>query len=290
SKCDSKEGANAASKLINIDQVKIILGGICSSEVLGAKELIEAHKTINFCWGSSPEITKDSDYIFRNSPSDLIAGMQLADYVYKNGYTQIGILTVNDVFTDTFFNSFKKEFQVLGGQILIEENNSRDSKDFRTSILKIKTKQPRALIFLHIDPKNTGLMAKQIRDQGLTGQLFSAYTFSSPEAIEAAGYQNVKGLVYIDTPGLDMTNQTAKNFIEKYQSTYGDVFPGGQFYAAAAYDSVYLIARTIELCEEKTDCIKEILKGTKFSGALGEYSIDDNGDVVGIKYSIRTIE
>ncbi len=47
-KCDGKEAVTAAQKLINIDKVKIILGGGCSSETLGAAPLAEANKVILF--------------------------------------------------------------------------------------------------------------------------------------------------------------------------------------------------------------------------------------------------
>src|SRR3989338_10317243 len=36
SKCNPKDGNAAAQKLINIDKVKVIIGGVCSGETLGA--------------------------------------------------------------------------------------------------------------------------------------------------------------------------------------------------------------------------------------------------------------
>src|SRR3989344_8626278 len=39
SKCNPKDGNAAAQTLINIDKVKVIIGGICSGETLGAASL-----------------------------------------------------------------------------------------------------------------------------------------------------------------------------------------------------------------------------------------------------------
>ena len=65
--CDGKGATNAVQKLINIDGVKIIIGGVCSGETLGAAPLAESSKVILFSPGSgSPDITNAGDYIFRN--------------------------------------------------------------------------------------------------------------------------------------------------------------------------------------------------------------------------------
>src|SRR5438309_1367757 len=40
-KCNGKDGANAAQKLVNVDKVQVIIGGVCSSETLAAVPVAE---------------------------------------------------------------------------------------------------------------------------------------------------------------------------------------------------------------------------------------------------------
>ena len=45
-KCDGTASASAAQKLVNVDKVKVIIGGFCSGETLGAAPIAEQNKVI----------------------------------------------------------------------------------------------------------------------------------------------------------------------------------------------------------------------------------------------------
>jgi len=95
-KCDGKDAATAAQKLINIDKVKIILGGGCSAETLGAAPLAEASKVILFsAFSSNPFIGQSGDYVFRNCPSDSDFGKADADFIASQGIKRAATITEN---------------------------------------------------------------------------------------------------------------------------------------------------------------------------------------------------
>ena len=51
-----------------IDKVKVIIGGVCSGETLGAAPITEAGKVILISpSATSPDITKAGDFVFRHS-------------------------------------------------------------------------------------------------------------------------------------------------------------------------------------------------------------------------------
>src|SRR3989338_8967946 len=80
-KCEAKDATAAAQKLINVDGVKIIFGGVCSSETLAMAPLTEAAKVLVVSpSATSPDITAAGDYIFRTAPSDAAAGSVAAEY------------------------------------------------------------------------------------------------------------------------------------------------------------------------------------------------------------------
>src|SRR3989344_5643530 len=82
SKCNPKDGNAAAQKLVNVDKVKVIIGGACSGETLGAAPITGASKVVLLSpSATSPDITtKGGDYTFRVAPSDAYAGIVAANY------------------------------------------------------------------------------------------------------------------------------------------------------------------------------------------------------------------
>ena len=84
SKCNPKDGNAAAQKLVNIDKVKVIIGGYCSGETLGAAPITESNEVILISpSSSSPDITKAGDFVFRLAPSDAFAGVVASDYAFN---------------------------------------------------------------------------------------------------------------------------------------------------------------------------------------------------------------
>ena len=71
-KCNGMDAATAAQKLINVDKVDIILGGVCSGETLAIAPLAEANEVLVFSsFSSSPDVTNAGDFIFLVCCSEL---------------------------------------------------------------------------------------------------------------------------------------------------------------------------------------------------------------------------
>ena len=75
SKCDPQAAGVAAQKMVNIDKIKIIIGGACSGETLAAAKITDPAKIILLSpSASSPDVTGAGDFVFRVYPSDALAG------------------------------------------------------------------------------------------------------------------------------------------------------------------------------------------------------------------------
>ncbi|MFA6269497.1 MAG: ABC transporter substrate-binding protein, partial [archaeon] len=80
--CDGKAAITAMTKLVEVDNVKYVVGGQCSSETIAAAPLAEKNKVLLLSpLSSNPNITTMGDYIFRNYPSDSYQGKIAAEYV-----------------------------------------------------------------------------------------------------------------------------------------------------------------------------------------------------------------
>ena len=89
-RCTNEDALNAAQKLVNIDGVKMIIGGACSGETLAMLPVTEAAGVVVISpSASSPDLTGAGRFFFRNSPSDAEGGRKLAELVGQQ-YTKVG--------------------------------------------------------------------------------------------------------------------------------------------------------------------------------------------------------
>lgn len=278
-KCSGKDAATAAQKLINVDNVKIILGGACSGETLSAAPIAEQNKIILFsAFASSPDITKAGDYIFRNAPSDLDVAKGYAQFIVnKAGYKNIAIISENTDYASGLKKVFNEEINQLGGKIVADEVFKQGERDFRTNISRIKSSNPEAIFINPQSGVTGGLVLKQIKELGVKAPIFSVFVFGGKDAMEAAG-SAVEGLIYFDVIGL--ATGKGKSFADKFTARFGKI-GGNDYDTGARYDSVYIIANSLKKCSENTECIKNYLYDMDwYDGTVGRYKFDSSGDVL----------
>lgn len=280
--CNGKDATTAATKLIDVDKVQIIVGGYCSGETLAAAPLAEAAKVALVSPASSnPSITKAGDYVFRITPSDAGQGTAIAAEMIKRGHHKAAVIYANTDYTLGLANAFKENFEKLGGVITAWETYEQDAKDFRTQVAKARASNPNA-IYLVSYATDAALLVKQIRQLKMAHPLYGGETFGSQDVVTAAGKENVEGLVYA-TPKFDAESPKAKDFLPKAQQKRGSELSLPVF-AADAYDAMYLIAEAVRLNpdQEPTGTIvKDFLYTVKdWDGAGGKLTIDSNGDAL----------
>jgi branched-chain amino acid transport system substrate-binding protein len=65
-KCNGADATSAAQKLITVDRVPVMIGGVCSSEALAVSKIAQENKIVNIVAASqSPNISQVGNYIFR---------------------------------------------------------------------------------------------------------------------------------------------------------------------------------------------------------------------------------
>lgn len=285
-KCNGKDAVTAIQKLINIDKVKVVLGGVCSAETLGAAPVAEQNRVILFSsFSSNPDIAEAGDYIFRNCISDLQGGKDGAEMVKEK---KVGLLTENTDYSQGVREVFKEEFKRLGGEILADEIYALKEKDFRTYLAKIKEKNPEALF---INPGTSssagGLIIKQARELGIEAAIYGNFILGAQDSLEVAG-ELANGVVFFDAPGLSKDNPKVVSFLHEYKSKYGA--PPNEYEVGARYDSVFIIAGALRVCGEDTNCLKNYLYGMGwYDGTIGRYKFDSKGEVVGLGFAIKEI-
>jgi branched-chain amino acid transport system substrate-binding protein len=285
-KCDATEAVNAVNKLINVDKVKIILGGHCSSESLAIAPIVNEKKVLQLATiTSSDKYTQAGDYSFRNWPtSDYYVG-KLGELAYtKYNARQIAIIYEQKDFPLSVSESFKKTFTKEGGKIVIEQSFPSTETDFRSYLLKVKDKKDvDSILFISQGESTMVNIFKQMQEMGLLGKykLFTNNVGVSQKVFQETGGLN-KNVITTDVY-VNPENQKTKAFLEAYRLKYGNYPQTNYFYVASSYDGLMLIVDALKSCDyvEDVECLKNFLYNTKdWEGVSGKISFDSNGDAI----------
>jgi branched-chain amino acid transport system substrate-binding protein len=281
-KCSGTDATTATQKLLNVDQVKIILGGACSGETLAAAALTQPARALLFSGlSSSPDITNAGDLVFRTYPSDAFQGKIMAQYAALDlGYKSAAVISENTDYAQGLSKVFSAEFIAQGENIVFDEAYNTGDTDFRTLITKLKAASPD---FVYIVPQTYQpgeLILKQLRELGVRAQLAGAETLVNRDAI-TSNPTLYEGLILVELAIDEANNPKAAAFVRAYTEKYDKApeFPG---YLAAVYDSVYLLADAMVAVGDDPEKIAAYFNTQvqDWQGTLGTFNFDENGDAL----------
>lgn len=153
-KCNGQDATAAAQKLVNIDQVKVIIGGACSSEMLSAMQVTAPAKVVLLSpTASSPEIAKKAtDYSYRLY-TDLNQSKVIADFLSKKNINKIALIYEN---TDYGVGLAKALTDRIGADhIAVQQAFNTDEKDFSILAKNIATKKNEFQFIVYIPNSDT---------------------------------------------------------------------------------------------------------------------------------------
>ena len=278
-------GVNAINKLIKVDKVQAIIGGITSGVTLACAPIAEQNRVVLLSHGAAAnKISYAGDYIFRIFPSNSQEAQRLVEIARKLKIKKAAILFINNDFGSELADVVKKIFEEGGGNILVTEGYEPEVTDFRTSLTKLKNARPQA-VFLLGYPKDMSLILKQSKEIGLNEQFLAPDTFDAPEILQWAG-EAAEGVIFV-YPALPQTDRL-KKFSEALKRKFGKE---PNMLNAMGYDAIRLLALAIEEGGEKGEQIKEALYKIKnFPGVTGDITFDKNGDVIYRPIGVKTVK
>ena len=262
-----RKAVEASRKLINVDKADISLV-TAANEGKTLSNIFESEKTpLIVLFDANKELEK-GNYTFSLGFSTEGAAKSMAEFAYNNlSVRNVSVVYSFDDWSKLIADSFRIEFEALGGKVVLSEGTESDEKDFRTLITK--SQYADAIYAPLLLPSN---LVKQSRELGYTGYVYSADGFNQ-EQINAAG--NAAEGVYhtnVYVPG----NERLVNLIEKYNSKYGKE-PEILELTAIGYDAMHAIDAAVRAKGIGREQIKEGLYEINIEGATGGIDFDETG-------------
>lgn len=284
-KCDAKASTEAYTKLINIDKVQYIIGGLCSSETKTGAPIAENAKVVNISYcSSSPDVRSLGDYSFVLYPLDDFEGKTSAEFIYnKLNIRKVAVLNATTEFNTMAAKIFIEKFKALGGEIVFAEENARNEKEFRVQLSKLKETNPELIFASEYTEEITNLLS-QAKELGINIPFFTPQTLNEDVVAKVGNASEGSYTIRAET------NVSDPNYKKEIMLRNGnqDVDPG--LCNGWAHDAMYAIKTAAEKANS-TDptLVKDALYTIEFTGALGTHSFDKDGMLAKSSFKILKV-
>ncbi len=281
-KCSPQPALSAAQKLITIDKVAGIVGGLCSGETSAfVKPAMEAKiPTVTYC-SSAPALTGSGKYFFRTYPSDAYQGKFAAEYAFNTlKAKKVAVIYHTSDWGNGIEKVFVERFKELGGTVVAEESAPKETRDYKTILLKVKGLTP-DLIYIPTYPEGGAVLIQQVRDLAITIPLLGGETFDDPNFLKAIPKTSkLQYTISIAT--------VAPDFDKKVLAKLG----GSQVPVCGpqAYDAATVLIKAMKEVGTDPDKMADYIRTLNFDGVSGHISYDQNGDLATATYNVKQVE
>jgi len=305
---DPSQGATEATRLVEVENVDVILGALSSGVTLQIAESVTGPSGVLQISpaSTSPGLTEanDSDFLFRTTISDAAQGVVLAQLASDLGLTSVCNLYINNAYGEGLSDSFTAAFEALGGTITAAVSHESEAPTYATELGDCTAGGPEALAAIAY-PESAGVFLREAVEAGSVDTFLFVDGTKSSDMIADLGWANFDGMNGTAPSALDLPTGAA--FEAAYSAEYGETPPLP--FMREMYDAVYLSALAAESAGSTDptairDALRDVANpegdvvnpGTEgftaalaaieagndinYEGAAGPVDLDANGDVL----------
>ena len=276
-KGDGTAAAQAARRLIDRENIALILGPVITPSVMAVAPICQAAGVPMLTpTGTGDQITTVGDFIFRGAYKDSFQGRIMAQFAAENlGLKEAAIIydVAND-YSVGLRNAFKTTFEELGGKIIAEESYSTGDTDFSAQLTSLAMRNPQAL-FIPDYYSTAGPILMQARLMGMDAVMLGVDGWDSPDLSALAGGFEEGGYIVNHYSG-DVDSPVTQGFIAQYTAAFGQA---PDALAALAYDGVMIVTKALEAAgSTDPEALKQALGTVEaIEGATGTIKMDPEG-------------
>ncbi len=276
-KGDGTEAAQAARRLVDRENVALILGPVITPAVMAVAPICQAAGVPMLTpTGTGDQITSVGDYIFRGAYKDSFQGRVMAQFAIEYlGLKEAAIIydVAND-YSVGLRTAFKTTFEELGGKIVAEESYSTGDTDFSAQLTSLAMRNPEAL-FIPDYYSTAGPILMQARLMGMDAVMLGVDGWDSPDLSALAGGFEEGGYI-VNHYSADVDSPATQDFIARYKEAFGQA---PDALAALGYDGTLIVAKALEAAgSTDPEALKNAL-GTvgDIEGVTGTINMDPEG-------------
>jgi branched-chain amino acid transport system substrate-binding protein len=282
---DPKQGVSVANKFVG-DGVKFVIGHFNSGVTMPASEVYAENGIVQISpSATNPKITERGLWnTFRTCGRDDQQGAVAADHIVKNlKGKKVAVVHDKTTYGKGLADETQKAMNAGGVKEVLYEGVNTGEKDFAALVSKIKAAGAEVVYWggLHTEG---GLIAKQMRDGGVTATMMSGDGITSDE-FAAIGGPAVEGTLMTFPPD-PRKRPEAASVLKSFEARKFNP----EAYTLYSYAALEVIAQaaTAVKANDPKKVAEEIKKGGAFKTVIGELKFDKKGDITRPDYVIYT--
>lgn len=275
-------GKQATDRLVQQDKVTFVAGYIWSNVLLASRRsVLDAGKFLISANAGPSQIAGKlcNKNFFSTSWQNDQTPMAMGEVLNQKGVKSLYIIAPNYAAGRDMVAGVKRTFK---GKVLGEDLTKwgADAQlDFSSELAKAKASGADGL-FVFYPGKAGGAFIRQYQQAGLKGvmPLYTVFTLDAlalPK-LQKAGLKSVLGMQFTQEWDPTLDNAQNKRFVADFRAKYGS-YPS--FYAAQAYDSIFLIKSAVEAVKgdlTNMDGMRAAMKAATFPSVRGKFTYGNN--------------
>ena len=304
---------DAATQLVQVSKVPVVIGGIISSvsipiltSVTGPAKVVQVSPA-----SSSPTLTalgrdgKTNSVFFRTITSDALQGVAAAKYALDQGFKKLAVIHVNNDFGVNMVSEFSRAYKALGGEIVSVTPYNEKQSSYQSEVTKAMEGSPDGLYLISY-PVDGATIARAWISQGGVQKFLLNDGMNSADFISAVGAEYLNE-AYGTSSGTSPTKST-EYFNANYKA-FSNIEPSNPA-ADRSYDAGAIVGLAIAVAGSEDpaairDAIYKVVdpsgepifagkeefakalglikdgKPIKYEGVIGPVSFDKYGDITG---------
>jgi len=280
-KCDGKTAASAAQKLINIDNVEVILWWICSVETVPVGKIAQSNQvTLLSPLSSAPEIAEIWNYVFRFY-NDAYVTKKLSQYMADQWAKKVFVLTESTDSCLWYANAIEKNFPGVVEKQIYQSSE----KDFGMIAKQIKAKLNDVdfLVFLPNSDGNVIGIIQALDKEGILESMkwrIATNELITSKQITDTLWSKTDGIKTTQLMNLESMWSKAKSLVEDFLKEH--TITSDSFWIVFESEAVSLLIDAIKenwnTSEWIRDYFNNLNKNNKRKWYFGDYYFTENRD------------
>lgn len=280
---DATVAVEVVKKLIEEDQVPVIVGGTGSPQSIAVIETVTAAEIPFVSVASSSAIVNKPDgtqntWVFKTPQQNLPVAQVQLDWMTAHGFTKVASLGVNNAFGSDSMAALRAVTGDAGIEIVYEGTFEPGNTDFSAQLTSVAGSGAEALV-VHATPGEGAPLTVQFRDLGLEIPIIHnhgignrAFIDTAGEAAEGVLFPIGKLLVAEQLPDTDPQKSTLLQYAADYNAAFGSA---PSTFGGHAWDGVMMVKAAFETVGPDSAAIRDYLETNivNFVGISGIFNI-----------------
>ncbi len=241
---------------------------------------------------SSPNFTKiNFDYIFRNTPSDIIIGQELAVMAKRLNFKKIAVVNSRETYAESLSEVFIAQSLKSNLDVIYNKKYNKGEAEF----LKIlNTLSPRSnysidydAIFVAGNAKDVSRLISKAREKGIYAPFITGDLLDSPELLKIG--KDAENTIVATIYNSELISEELQDFKIKFKKEY-NILP--DTWAIQGYDAMMLLAEAIKNAQSLNPSLiaSQLKYMNNFKSITGTYSLTPKGDTLNKKVYFKVVK